>query len=317
MPSAITPVRCSYETTAVMAYLVDAGRLTLIDTGGVAHPPGPIREALRDLGRDLDAVETIVNTHGHWDHAGGDGIVQAASNAGIIIHEAGTDLLRDPAVHTEGYATAAARLLVRPDLVAAQVAAFPALFADPVSAERTLFDGDTLDLGGGVVFSVLHVPGHSDDHVALWSERDGVLIAGDAAQGTGSRRGGCPLYFGGIGQARMSIKRLKEVPFATLHVSHPFGRIGVDERATIYDSAGGRAFLDDSLAALDALEEALRAALRDHPAAPFPELARSATDHLARAAPWPIVPDPVTGVPAAAVPTLHLIWQEMTEGDRP
>ena len=40
--------------------------------------------------------------------------------------------------------------------------------------ERTLAEGD--EVAG---FTVLHVPGHSAGHIALWRERDGVLILGD------------------------------------------------------------------------------------------------------------------------------------------
>ena len=55
-------------------------------------------------------------------------------------------------------------------------------------------------------------------------------------------------------------------------------RLGTDERVAAYDGDAGRAFLTDSLDALDLLEEALRAALRDSPdETTFPDLARAAT----------------------------------------
>lgn len=311
MPGRIHPIVCPYDTTAVMAYFVDAPERALIDSGGAQHPAGPIRWALRERGHDLEAVGLVINTHGHWDHAGGDAAVVAASGARVLIHEAGAPLLLDHGRHLDGYCTAGARALEQLDLVAAQRAAFPAVFGPPTAPDRLLREGDAIDLGDGVGFRVLHLPGHADDHAALYWEREGVLIAGDAAQGTGSRRGSCPLYFDGIAQARASIARLRELPFRTLHVSHPFGRLGTDERSTVYDAAGGRAFLADSLAVLDALEEALRAALRAHPEAPFPALARAATAHLERAGRWPLVIDPASGVPAGAAPTLHRLWREI------
>jgi glyoxylase-like metal-dependent hydrolase (beta-lactamase superfamily II) len=157
----------------------------------------------------------------------------------------------------------------------------------------------------------VHVPGHSDDMSALWWEQEGVLLAGDAAQGTGSRPGSCPLYFGNIAQARASIKRLLDVPFRTLHVAHPFGRLSTDERQTTFDSATGQAFLHESLTALDILEEALRAALRDNGEAEFPDLARAATDVMQQANRWALAPDPLTGVPPNAAPTLYRLWREI------
>ena len=60
------------------------------------------------------------------------------------------------------------------------------------------------------------------------------------------------------------------------------------------------------------MEEALRAALRDSSdEAIFPDLARAATEYLVAAARWPLAPDPLTGVPTNAAPTLYRLWREM------
>ncbi len=311
MSPTIEPIVCPYDPTWVMAYYVDAPRPALVDTGGGRHPTDAIQPALAARGTTLAAIEVIINTHGHWDHAGGNAAVAVACSPEILVHAAGAPLLVDERPHLDGYLTDTARLLEQPALAAAQRATFPDFFQRGPAGTRLLGDGDRIDLGAGVMFDVLHAPGHSNDHVALFWEREGGLVAGDTAQGTGSRLGGCPLYFGSTRQARTSIARLRDIPFRTLHVSHPFGRPGTDERVTAYDGDTGRAFLTDSLSALDAMEEALRVALDDDPATPFPVLARAATDHLAGGGRWPLWPEPMTGVPTGAAPTLHGLRDEL------
>ena len=322
MASRIVPIRCPYGATAVMAYLVLGAEPALVDTGDATHARGPIAMALREHGLDLGDVRTVVNTHGHYDHAGGNAAVAAIRPPGsvgnarpaVLIHEAGGALLADAAPHLEGYFTAAARLLAQPAQEATLRAGFATLWGGPSTPTRTLADGDRVDLGGGVVLDVLHLPGHADDHVGLFWEREGVLIAGDAAQGTGSRVGGGPLYFGSVRMARASLARLLAVPFRTLHVSHPFGMLGTDDRATTYGAAGGRAFLAASLDVLDTTEAAVRAALRRRPAEPFPAFARAVTAELERAGRWPLRPDPQTGVPPNAAPTLAGFVAEVDGG---
>ncbi len=247
MESRIEPIVCHYGAAGrVMAYYVDAPCPTLIDTGGAAHPEGPIRAALQARGTDLAALGAIINTHGHWDHAGGNAATVAASGAGVLIHEFGAPLLFDHRAHLDGYYTEAQRALEQPALVAAQRATFPTIFGAEMVPGRLLRDGDRMDLGAGVTLQAIHVPGHSEDAIALWWEQEGILFAGDAAQGTGSRPGAGPLYFASIAQARASIARLRALPFRTLYTSHFFGRTSTMERAARYDTAEGRAFLDES-----------------------------------------------------------------------
>jgi len=70
----------------------------------------------------------------------------------------------------------------------------------------------------------------------------------------------------------------------------------------------------DSLAALELMEEALSATLPHDPDAEFPALARAATEELVRAAHWPVAPDPLTGLPPNAAPTLYRLWRELDGG---
>ncbi len=52
------------------------------------------------------------------------------------------------------------------------------------TVDGTLADGDILPIGSRR-WTVLHVPGHSPGHLALWSEADGILLASDAVLGFG------------------------------------------------------------------------------------------------------------------------------------
>jgi glyoxylase-like metal-dependent hydrolase (beta-lactamase superfamily II) len=49
----------------------------------------------------------------------------------------------------------------------------------PAPLTRGLDEGDIVDLGDRR-FTVLHLPGHSPDSIALLDEKDGILFSGDA-----------------------------------------------------------------------------------------------------------------------------------------
>ena len=306
----LVPIRCHYGPTAVMAYLILGERPSLIDSGGARHPSAEIAAALRERGVDLTAIDTIFHTHGHWDHSGGTAEIVAASGCRVAVHRAGVPFLRDVSAHLDGYATSAARSLGEHGMLANQRATFDQLWGGPAEPDRLLADGDEVDLGDGVSLTVVASPGHSDDHVAWWWEGEGVLIAGDAAQGTGSRPGSGPLYFASVRDARASLARLTTIPFASLHVSHPFGRLGADERVTTFDASAGRAFLARSVETLDLIEDAFDAAIAAQPGESFPVVAREATRRLVVGDRWPLRPDPTTGVPPNLAPTLHTLWRE-------
>jgi len=120
---------------------------------------GPlILRALR--GRNVVAH---VATHAHPDHVGATHAV--ASKLGVPVWAHALDR---PAV--EDTALIAAR---QPDALINTVFAKVMLGpGHPVA--RELAEGD--DVAG---FTVLHTPGHSAGHIALWRERDRVLILGD------------------------------------------------------------------------------------------------------------------------------------------
>jgi len=293
-----------------MAYLLDGDSPTLIDTGGARHPSAEIGAALRERGLDLARIATVLHTHGHWDHSGGTAEIVTAGGAEVVIHRAGVPLLTDLAAHLDGYATVAARSLGEDRVVENQRVTFDQLWGGPATPDRLTDDGDEIDIDDATTLTVIAAPGHSDDHVAYWWESEGILISGDAAQGTGSRLGSGPLYFDSVAAARASIARLAAIPFRTLHVSHPFGRLGTAERSTAFDATGGRAFLAESVAALDLIEDAFGSALATLPGSPFPAVAREASRRLLSAGRWEMRPDPATGVPPNLAPTLHTLWRE-------
>ena len=150
-----------------MSYLVvGEARAILLDTGmGVGH----IRSLVRRL---TDKPVTVVNSHAHWDHIGGDRVFDD-----ILIHEAeAVDLMR-------GVPNAELRRHLAPDQLPRplpawfdlEIAEFP-----PVRPTGLLRGGEVLDLGGRAL-EVIHAPGHSPGGIVLLDRANGVLFSTDVA----------------------------------------------------------------------------------------------------------------------------------------
>src|SRR4030081_2672834 len=113
-------VQAPYEGNAVHLYLVRGAKLALIDSGAGDSPEAAVASALRELGLDFSDLDYLLNTHGHADHAGGNGELKAAApRVEIGIHPADRYLLSGPAAHltsdTDG--SAVMRLMGRDDLL--------------------------------------------------------------------------------------------------------------------------------------------------------------------------------------------------------
>src|SRR6266571_7426092 len=109
-------IQAPYEGNAVHLYLVRGARLALIDSGAGDSPQAAFGPALRELGLDWSDLDYLLNTHGHADHAGGNGELKAAApQVQIAIHQDDRSLLagREAHMHSDTDASALMRLMGR------------------------------------------------------------------------------------------------------------------------------------------------------------------------------------------------------------
>lgn len=143
-------------------YLIedDGGGVTMFDAG--------VRSMLKQLRRECDAkggLNRIVLGHGHADHRG----AAPALGAPVYCHP-------DNVFDTEG--DAGLRYMDMSKLAPHGRLAFPFLMrawdGGPVKVAGTLSEGD--DVSG---FKAVLIPGHAPGQIALYRERDGVVLTTD------------------------------------------------------------------------------------------------------------------------------------------
>lgn len=138
--------------------------VALIDTTGTPEGCRTVLDALKGWLERRPLV--VVNTHADWDHVWGNNALPG--RALLVAHEAAVSRLRSP---TDGLATLKAKR--------AQSDHFDQVTL--VEPDVTFTDSLTLH-GGDLTLELLHTPGHTTDHVAIWVPELRLCIAGDTAE---------------------------------------------------------------------------------------------------------------------------------------
>ena len=153
------------------AYLVaEGGRAAFIDTGTAFAVPR-LLAALDALGLPRSAVDFVIATHVHLDHAGGVGqLMQALPGAQLIVHPRGARHMIDPTALWQGALAVYG---------AAQMArAYGTLLPVPAERVRVTADGEGIALGGRPLLFA-HTPGHALHHHCIWDARSQGWFTGD------------------------------------------------------------------------------------------------------------------------------------------
>lgn len=155
---------------AAIHLIVDQGRVAVIDTASNAAIPR-ILGGLASLGIAPEAVDWVVLTHIHLDHAGGAGSLMCAlPNARLVVHPRGVRHMIDPSRLWDGAAAvygAERTFHLYGRLV-------------PVPESRIVAAKEGLDLPlGRRHLRILDTPGHALHHVAIWDSAARAFFTGD------------------------------------------------------------------------------------------------------------------------------------------
>ena len=153
------------------AYLVvERGRAAFIDTGTAFALPR-LLGALAALNLPVDAVEHVIPTHVHLDHAGGVGQLMAACpRATLRVHPRGARHMIDP---SELWAGASAVYGTEE-----MERSYGRLLPVPADRVRTTDDGAVVELAGRPLH-IAHTPGHARHHHCVWDEVTRGWFTGD------------------------------------------------------------------------------------------------------------------------------------------
>ena len=168
----VSAIDCDYVRPRLAAshLLIDNGRAAFVDTGTTRSLPN-LLAALDAKGIDRAAVDWVLTTHVHLDHAGGAGaLMRALPNARCAVHPRGARHLIDPAK------------LIAGSMAVYGEERYRALYDEivPIDAGRVFVadDGARIMLGGREL-ELIHTPGHALHHYCVVDAAHQLIFSGD------------------------------------------------------------------------------------------------------------------------------------------
>jgi len=117
--------------------------------GAVIDPGDETHRILSALADAKLKVKYILNTHGHFDHVGGNKKMKEATGAEILIHSMDAPMLKQ---------------------LSASAAAWGLSSEDSPPPDRMLDEGDTVSFGN-ITLKVIHTPGHTPGGISFFTDK--------------------------------------------------------------------------------------------------------------------------------------------------
>ena len=196
----------------VNLYVIDAGRLVLVDTG-TGKAETVIRAGLRELGKEVADIGLVLLTHHHLDHMGTAAVWKRETRAPVAVHGSDSEVVAGREQRRAKGVGSRAKLLLLFGAPFMRMATSQA-----VEPDRTIAGDEILDLLGLRVRTI-HAPGHTLGSCAFHLLQDDVLFAGDAVN---AREGvpRPPTIVEDAKEARRSFDRLLGIGSRTLCPGH-------------------------------------------------------------------------------------------------
>jgi glyoxylase-like metal-dependent hydrolase (beta-lactamase superfamily II) len=216
----ITPNFHQLGTPSYPAYL-SMGASGMIIEGGIGATFPIIVDQIKELGIEPERIEYLALTHTHPDHIGAvPHLRKLWPHLKVVASDRAAKQLQKEEVIRDFInldRTITEILLIKGDIDQWSVEA-----EDPVfEVDMIVGEGDKIDLGSGVVWTVYETPGHSPCHISFHNERDEILVIGDA---TGiyepEKEVFWPNYFQSLEEYCHSIRKLAALPARIAARSH-------------------------------------------------------------------------------------------------
>ncbi|MEK8029413.1 MBL fold metallo-hydrolase [Ideonella sp. DXS29W] len=150
--------------------LVDGGRAAFIDTG-TRHALPRLLCALSWVGLGPEAVDWVIPTHVHLDHAGGVGpLMQALPQARLMVHPRGARHMIDPSALYQGALAVYGQ--------AEMDRSYGELMGVDAARVDTSVDGMPLQVGDRTL-TLIDTPGHALHHHCIWDPVSRGWFTGD------------------------------------------------------------------------------------------------------------------------------------------
>jgi glyoxylase-like metal-dependent hydrolase (beta-lactamase superfamily II) len=208
-----------YGGRNLFQYLFVGNRSVLVDSGVADTPEKSIFPYMERLGVNPARLAMLITTHPDLDHQGGNAAIHLmAPGALVACGEEDRHMVQDPARlyrdrynylqedHGLGFGT------VCPDA------------GSVCRVDVSLRGGERIALADGWELEVLHVPGHSHGHLALFDRERKTAFISDAIHGRGCPKAdgtmGIPVTYFYVDLYLSTLTHLEGLDLETLHTGH-------------------------------------------------------------------------------------------------